>query len=182
MPLEYIDEKHFHHTFLQKMFDQPREYALLIQMNFLLQRTLKIKDLVERKQAFLLERSLSEDYLFAQRHFELGHMSQHHFDIYCKFWEYCQSQTPQPCGYIYLYSKDTSFLANRVIQGYREDRRNQELPDDELREFVKDLNKRYSNWYVNLKSDKISVEIFKDDFNNCGQSARVFDFVHKYLK
>lgn len=178
IPIEYVDEGNFHHAFLQKMFDRPGEYALLVQMNFLLQRTMKIKDLAEQKKIFLLERSLSEDYLFALRHMELGNIKSSDFESYHNFWTYCQSHTPMPCGYIYLRSEDTSLLARRVIQGYREDRRNQELPDDDLREFVNDLNTRYDAWFASLQSEKISVPVFTGDFNNCEDSERVIDFVH----
>jgi len=177
IPIEYIDEGKFHHAFLQKMFDRPSEYALLLQMNFLLQRTLKIKDLAERKKTFLLERSLSDDYLFAHRHLELGNISTNGFEIYHNFWKFCQSQTPKPCGYIYLQCEDTSLLTNRVIEGYSADRRNQELPDDDLREFVKDLNTRYEDWFASLQGEKIRVPIFTEDFNNCEESERVLHFV-----
>jgi len=181
IPIEYIDEGKFHHVYLQKMFDHPGDYALLIQINFLLQRTLKIKDMAEQRKLFLLERSLSEDYLFARRHMELGNISAKDFDMYQKFWKYCESQAPKPCGYIYLRSENTSLLANRVIQGYREDRRNQELPDDELREYVNDLNIRYNDWFSSLKGDKIDVPIFTNGFGNCKDLKRVVNFARECL-
>lgn len=175
--VEYIDEGKFHHAFLQKMFDRPNEYALFIQMNFLLQRTLMIKDLAERNKIFLLERSLEEDYLFAKRHMDLGNISPNDFEIYNNLWKYCHTRIPKPCGYIYLQCEDASLLAQRVIQGYREERRNQELPNDDLREFVNDLNKRYDAWFASLQSAKISVPVFTGDFNNFKESERILDFV-----
>jgi len=173
---EYVDEKEFHHDYLQKMFDQPNEYAFLIQMNFLLQRTLKIKRLEEQGKVFLLERSISEDYIFASRHAESGAISAAQFDVYRRFWEQCHASISQPVGYIYLSCNDATLLSSRVIEGYRANRRRQELPDGALRDFVKDLNIRYEKWFKSLSSKKIRIPIFDTELDNSDDFNRVIDF------
>ena len=175
----YIDEKEFHHDYLQEMFDHPRDYAFLIQMNFLLQRTLKVKRLEEQGRIFLLERSISEDYIFAGRHAESGAITGTQFDVYRQFWEQCHTSISQPSGYIYLSCDDPSLLASRVIEGYRANKRKQELPDDELLDFVKDLNIRYEKWFENLPSKKIRIPIITTEMDDSDDFKKVMEFTHE---
>ena len=159
LSLEYIDEKIFHHELIQQMFDCPLKYAFLVQMNFLLQRTLKIKYLTENNINFLMERSLNEDFLFAYRHYQLKNISSDEFASYKKFWNSCLNIVPSPSLFICLHSPNSNFLTQRLIKGYKEGTRIRELPDDKLHEYVSQMNKLYNEWFKKLNEEKIEISI-----------------------
>jgi deoxyadenosine/deoxycytidine kinase len=178
---EYVDEKEFHHRYLQRMFDQPTEYAFLIQTNFLLQRTLRIKHSEEQGRVFLIERSLSEDFIFACRHAESGAIPTGQFDVYRNLWKQCHATIPEPVGYIYLSCDNAALLSSRVIDGHRANRRNQELPDDALQEYIEDLNIRYEEWFEGLQAKKIQIPVFTAGFDNSNNFEKILHFAHDCL-
>ena len=161
MDIAYIDEKSFHHELLAEMFNLPREYAFLIQLNFLLQRTLRIKHLTENNRIFLMERSLGEDFLFAYRHYQLKNISPEEFKIYEEFWKNCLSKVASPSLHIYLYSKNVALLSKQVIKRCEQEKRKQELPDKDLRKYIEQMNFLYDEWFENLETDKIKVPVPK---------------------
>ncbi len=177
IPIEYVDERPFHHELLQEMFNQPREYSFLIQINFLLQRTLKIKYLTENKRVFLMERSLDEDLLFAHRHNQLKNINFEEFKFYREFWENCLNKVPYPSLYIYLYSDDPLLLTKRVIAGYEQGKRNKELPDNELKEYVTQMNILYDEWFENLDRNKIKVPIFNESTKHHTNFTKLIDSI-----
>lgn len=163
IPIEYVDESLFHHEFIQQMFEKPSKYAFLMQMNFLVQRALKIKFLSENGKLFLIERSMDEDFLFAYRYYHLKNISVKDFIIYKKFWKLCINSVPTPSLYIYLSSDDPKLLTKRVIQGNKTGARTKELPDDDLYKYVCQMNELYKNWFSSLRKNKIEVPIFEGD-------------------
>ncbi len=175
---EYVDEKCFHHELVQQMFDCPSKYAFLIQMNFLLQRTLKIKHLVENNQIFLMERSVEEDFLFAYRHYQLKNISSEEFIIYKKFWKECLNKIPSPSLYVCLRSSDACALTKRIIDGYEKRIRSKELHDDDLQEYVSQMNRLYDKWFKKLKEHKIIKSVFETtDFKNHENSREILNLV-----
>ena len=180
-PVSYVDEKLFHHSLLQKMFDCPCEYAFLMQMNFLLQRVLKIKYLEKSGAVFVMERSLCEDAIFAFRHHELGEISDSEFAVYTAFLHACQAMVPAPLGYVYLSCEDPAILTNRVIQGYKARKRNKELPDDKLYEFVDDLNARYNTWFEGLDAKKLRMPILTCEPSSSQESIEIVRFCERLL-
>lgn len=177
VPCKYIDERNFQHELVQQMFDCPTQYAFLIQMNFLLERTLKIKQLTENNQMFLMERSLNEDFLFAYRHYQLNNISSEEFAIYKKFWENCLSMTPLPSLFIYLYSHDSNFLTKKVIEGYTNGTRNMELPREELQEYVIQMNRLYDDWFERLDKDKIKIPSVEFDLKTNKDFVRILKLI-----
>lgn len=177
IPVEYIDERCFHHDLIQEMFNQPKEYAFLMQMNFLLQRTLKVRYLTEHNRLFLMERSLDEDFLFAYRHYQLKNIKSAEFKIYEEFWKDCLSKVPYPSLYIYLCSDDVSLLTKRVTAGYERGRRNKELPDNELKEYVGQMNILYDEWFENLDRNKMKVPIFNGNPKNYSDFTKIVDSI-----
>jgi deoxyadenosine/deoxycytidine kinase len=180
-PVAYVEERTFHHNLIQRMFDSPKEYAFLIQMNFLVQRTLKIKDMIEHQQSFLIERSVEEDFLFALRYHREGSIDETTFQVYKEFWQICQRQVPQPSLYIYLQSDDIDLLTNRVINGYKISERKQELPIGKLKDYVRDMNILYDNWFDGLQANKIKMPIFTNDFSKDVNFERLLAQILKTL-
>ena len=159
VPFEYIDERCFHHELVQQMFDCPSKYAFLIQMNFLLQRTLKIRHLIENNQIFLMERSVEEDLLFAYRYYQLKNISSEEFKIYKKFWKECLNKVPPPSLYVCLRSSDVCTLTKRIIEGNEKRTRSKELQDNDLQEYVSQMNRLYDKWFKKLKERKIITSV-----------------------
>lgn len=161
VPFEYIDERCFHHELVQQMFVCPSKYAFLIQMNFLLQRTLKIKNLFDNNRNFLIERSIEEDFLFAYRHYQLKDISSEEFVVYKNFWKECLNKVPPPSLYVCLRSSDACTLTKRIMEGYEKRTRSKELQDDNLQEYVSQMNRLYDKWFKKLKERKIITSVFE---------------------
>lgn len=159
--IEYVDEREFHHELVQQMFDYPSKYAFGVQMNFLLQRALKIERLIENKQMFLMERSLNEDFLFAFRHYKLGNINSEEFEVYKKMWTIYSNKLPAPALYIYLYSNDSGLLAKRIIEAHKKGERDKELANRELYRYVGEMNELYNEWFEKLNGEKMKLPIFK---------------------
>jgi deoxyadenosine/deoxycytidine kinase len=169
---KYVDERTLHHELLQQMFDRPKSYAFLSQMNFLVQRTLKIKYLTDNNQSFVMERSLEEDFLFAYRYYELGHISKTEFEIYNSFWKYCTSNVPSPILYVYLCSDNIQVLVQRVI-----DRGGRELADTALYEYVSHMNRLYEDWFDKLTTQKLRIPVLAGIKQNEDEMRRICQII-----
>ena len=108
-----------------------------------------------------MERSVEEDFLFAHRHYQLKNISSEEFIIYKKFWKECLNKVPSPSLYVYLRSSDTCTLTKRIIEGYEKRTRNKELQDDDLQEYVSQMNRLYDKWFKKLKERKIITSAFE---------------------
>lgn len=106
-----------------------------------------------------MERSVEEDLLFAYRYYQLKNISSEEFKIYKKFWKECLNKVPPPSLYVCLRSSDVCTLTKRIIEGNEKRTRSKELQDNDLQEYVSQMNRLYDKWFKKLKERKIITSV-----------------------
>ncbi|MBD2799241.1 deoxynucleoside kinase [Xenorhabdus sp. M] len=106
-----IDEKSVHHSLLQYLFDDTSNYGYLIQLNFMLQRSLLVKSWLDKGFNLVMERSHLEDYLFINFMLKAGYINESQHTAYMKLWEEINHIIPAPDIIVFLdYSTEYSLL------------------------------------------------------------------------
>lgn len=142
-----FDETLFHHAYLSRMFDEPGDWALPIQMNFLVQRgvaLLRLKE-AEPEALVLMERSIDEDELFFEYYVERGHIESTLRGLYRRLKHHFASRLPAVACNIYL-SGEVATLQARIESDIQLGKRPAELAGTRLRRYLEALNEAYEAW------------------------------------
>ncbi|AVZ82715.1 deoxynucleoside kinase [Edwardsiella ictaluri] len=128
-----IDEKAVHHNLLQYLFDKTEKYGYLLQLNFMIQRSLLIKSWLDKGFNLIMERSHIEDYIFISFMYKSKYITKEQYDTYMTLWNEINKITPTPDIIIFLdFSVDHSLqnIKNDELKGIRP----REFPNPELKE------------------------------------------------
>jgi len=157
-----LNERHFHHPLLRKMFENPKEYAFGIQLNFLLQRYLCLKNLLMSGFVVMSERSHYDDMLFLEHHFDQNNISTYERKLYSELSEHVRQQLPIPDIWLLL---DVSPVVSRkrIDDAEANGERPKEFPNDIIKqEFIDSWYKKYNKFFRYLKDQISSNALFKD--------------------
>jgi len=142
-----FDESRFHHEHLTRMFEQPYTWALPIQINFLLQRTIALLRLQETqpRALLLMERSIEEDELFFSYYLERGDIQVRMLGPYAQLQSQFRSRLPPVACNIYLHGELPALQA-RIEQDVAAGRRPPELTGSLLRSYLEAIDRIYRAW------------------------------------
>jgi len=148
------DERGFHHPLLQNMFENPAQWALPIQLNFMTQRACRLMDLEQQHEGptvILMERSLLEDRLFFQYYVDRGLIDAELLPAYNRLLASLISRTLQPTVIVHLRGQsETLFL--RLEKAYENKDRNVELIGTPLYAYLEGMNALYDTWASKTRS------------------------------
>ena len=162
-----FDEKNFHHSYLQKMFDSPYSWAFPIQLNFILQRYIELKEITDNiklKSLILMERSLSEDNIFFTHYLERKNITKEESLCYGLLHKKFINDTIKPDLIVHLKS-DVNSIVKRIENAYRLNERPIEITGEKLSSYVIDLNEKYEKWGEQMKDDFNYLELKTEDTN-----------------
>jgi len=156
-----INERDMHHPLLKLMFSKPKEYSLLIQMNFLIQRHAIIYRLLQTGYSIIIERSHFDDLIFVQNHFNMGHIDEEAYKSYCDMFKIFNKNLPDPDLYIFLDVNVRESLM-RLEYSERIKERPKEFPNEEVKmQYVNNWDVLYLDLY-----EKLRKKIEEDDSND----------------
>ena len=148
--IEPVNERQFHHPFLTNMFFDPKRFALPIQLNFLLQRSLYIMEAMRLGRGFVIERSHHEDPYFVKDHFDKGNMTIEEYTAYEAIKIELHKSLPAPKIYVRLrVSPDVSMA--RIKKDEAMGKRPEEFPSEEVfKEFVEAWFGMYEEFFAEI--------------------------------
>jgi deoxyadenosine/deoxycytidine kinase len=142
------DEQSFHHPLLLNMFHEPRVWAYPIQLNFILQRFLRLRqeETSPDPPAFLLmERCLWEDELFFQYYLRNGAIPENFEDGYHKVSQSMISTTIRPDIIIHLRTT-VEGSCNRLEAAFGSGERQVEISGPALQRYITGMHELYNKW------------------------------------
>lgn len=169
---------------LNLFYQDRKRYGYLLQ-TFLLNKRSKIiltaKTIEEKNNIQTIsDRSLNEDFIFAQQLRDSGAMSELEYSIYEDLANNFQSsnlkKNKKEDLLIYL---ETDF--DHILQHIKQRGRTFEQLDEnkDLKNYYHDIWSRYTQWFDEQKTDKISFQNF--DINNDDDKKKLFETVKNYL-
>lgn len=154
-----VDEGQLHHPLLQRMFDTPEQWGLIMQYHFIVERAASILSNAEDGCPLLLmERSLSEDPIFFQRLVRLGFIEEAQVDPYARFHAAVSASCPTPDAVIYLRT-DPAACVERLNAAMALGDRPFELTGDALVAYVDYLHDAYERWHAEIVERTMVLEI-----------------------
>lgn len=164
--VKIINERVLHHPLLKLMFAKPGEYAFLIQLNFLLQRTSILKRWLSLGYVVVIERSHLDDSLFIEHHFNENHIDEIEFDLYRNLSKKLFEANLRPPDLMILLTVPAETSMNRISYAESIGERPYEFPDDGVKkDFVFSWHKKYEQYFQSLlANEQLKNNIFH--FNN----------------
>jgi deoxyadenosine/deoxycytidine kinase len=149
-----VDERHFHHPLLTLMFAKPKTYALAIQLNFAVHRTLFLRRSLENRHTIVVERSHLDDRLFMEDHLARGNVSRSDFEEYLKTIQAIQVALPHPDIWIFL-EVSPEISRKRIKASELAGERPVEFPNDStMVSYIMSWHQRYHRFYQRLLVDQ----------------------------
>ncbi|WP_246236240.1 deoxynucleoside kinase [Acerihabitans arboris] len=135
-----LDEKAVHHHLLPYLFDDTAHFGYLIQLNFMIQRSLLIKSWLAKGFNLVMERSHLEDYIFINFMFKAGYITESQHKSYMSLWYELNEITPIPDLIVFL-DFDTEQSLKNLQQDELSGIRPQEFPNNVVK------NKWITGWH-----------------------------------
>ena len=149
-----IDERALHHPLLVLMFHFPKEYGLLIQLNFLVQRHLMLYRWLNIGYTVVMERSHLDDKLFVDNLLDERCITEEEYEAYVRLANVLDNKIPEPDIYVYLDVKPEVSI-RRLKISEEEGERPKEFPDEKTKlSFVSSWYQRYNTLYSKLVAEK----------------------------
>lgn len=132
-PTVYIDERQLHPPLVSRMFARPADFALPVQLGFLVNRHLVLKrNLLELDRVVFIERSHLDDELFMRDHATSGYVSTEEFCAYQAIAATLHRTIPEPDVLVLLgASAETSLRRLATAEALGE--RPREFPDEDTK-------------------------------------------------
>jgi len=149
-----IDERQFHHEFLDRMFAAPSSWALPVQVNFLIQRATRLMreaELADERTVIIMERHLAEDRLFYEYYRQLSAVPEAVESGYEQLWLLLNQRVKQPDLIVYMSAPATELVA-RLKEDMRRGERPGEPEGDRIQPYVEAMNRIYGSWLTSARS------------------------------
>lgn len=157
-----INERTLHHPLLVLMFHSPKEYGLLIQLNFLVQRHLMLYRWLSIGYTVVMERSHLDDKLFVDNLLNKRYITEDEYEAYVRLANVLDSKIPEPDIYVYLDVKPETSI-RRLKMSEERGERPKEFPDEKTKlSFVSSWYQRYNALYGRLVAEKKEGIRFKN--------------------
>jgi deoxyadenosine/deoxycytidine kinase len=148
LAVQACDERQFHHPLLEKMFSDPEQWALPVQLNFVTQRSaclLAAAGSQGSEGVLVMERCLPEDRLFFEYYVRRGSIPAEIQPAYESLVGQLIRLTPRPTVLVHLKGRVQS-LYDRLERAYATRQRPVELLGEDLRAYLQAMNEIYADW------------------------------------
>ncbi|MEZ4888246.1 MAG: deoxynucleoside kinase [Chitinophagales bacterium] len=154
LQLMCINERVLHHPLMKLQFRQPKEYAYLLQLNFMIQRRLLIKRWLELGYHIIVERCHLDDRMFMDYHLQQDNITIAAYEAFSMLDQTDEFQLPDPDYYIFL-DVPTEVALNRLQHSEQAKERPQEFVDIHAqKQLIEKWNQMYHNYYERLINEK----------------------------
>lgn len=153
-----ILEEFAENPFLSKFYENPRQYALPVELFFMAERYKQMKDFLHQKDLF--QNLTISDYLFTKcLLFAKVNLSPDEFRLYQSLFDIMQQQILQPDLLIYLHAPVQKLQENIRIRNRPYE---QNIPDD----YLFNIQETYTHYIKQHNLRTIYVDVAKGDFLN----------------
>lgn len=151
-----ILEEFAENPFLTKFYENPRQYALPVELFFMAERYKQMKDFLQQKDLF--QNLTVSDYLFTKcLLFAKVNLSPDEFRLYQSLFDIMQQQIIQPDLLIYLHAPVNKLQENIKIRNRPYE---QNIPDD----YLFNIQETYTHYIKQHNLRTIYVDVTKGDF------------------
>ncbi|MGB1241102.1 MAG: deoxynucleoside kinase [Chitinophagales bacterium] len=152
--LKCINERVLHHPLMKLQFHQPKDYAYLLQLNFMIQRRLLLKRWLELGYHVIVERCHLDDRMFMDLHLQEDNITIAAYEAFSLLDQTNELQLPDPDYYIFL-DVPTDVAFGRLQNSETAAERPKEFPSIEAqKELIGKWNRMYSSYYERLLDEK----------------------------
>ncbi len=154
MQLMCINERVLHHPLMKLQFHEPKNYAYLLQLNFMIQRRLLLKRWLELGYHIVVERCHLDDRMFMDYLLQQDYITIAAYEAFSLLDQTNEFHLPDPDYYIFL-DVPTDIALNRLHQSEQADERPREFPNQQVqRNYIEKWNQMYFRYYERLLSEK----------------------------
>jgi deoxyadenosine/deoxycytidine kinase len=139
-----INERTLHHPLLKLMFKNPREYAYIVQLYFMLMRYSILYRWLKGGRTVVIERSHLDDIIFVQDHVDSRHITEEQYELYVNLSNVLHKSLPDPDIYVYL-DVPPELSIERLKISEENEHRPREFPNDSIKyRYIYSWYERYS--------------------------------------
>lgn len=154
MQLMCINERVLHHPLMKLQFHEPKNYAYLLQLNFMIQRRLLIKRWLEMGYHIVVERCHLDDRMFMDYLLQQDYITIAAYEAFSLLNQTYEFQLPDPDYYIFL-DIPVKIALNRLQNSESRNERPQEFPNEQVqRKSIEKWNQMYIHYYERLLNEK----------------------------
>lgn len=155
MPLMCINEKVLHHPLMKLQFHQAKEYAYLLQLNFMIQRRLLLKRWLELGYHVVIERCHLDDRMFMNYHLQQDNITIAAYEAFSLLDQTLELRLPDPDYYILLdVSAEVAF--KRIQKSEKKHERPKEFPDlSTQKQLIEQWSQMYQQYFRQLSNEKL---------------------------
>lgn len=154
MQLMCINERVLHHPLMKLQFDKPKDYAYLLQLNFMIQRRLLLKRWLEMGYHVVVERCHLDDKMFMDHLLQQDHITIAAYEAFSLLGQTNEFQLPDPDYYIFL-DVPTDIALSRLQSSETLEERPKEFADKQTqKQLIEKWNKMYNHYYERLLNEK----------------------------
>lgn len=151
--------------YLERFYQQPKKYALTMQIYLLQRRFLSyidaLKICVQKNQIVLLDRSIFSDYVFAVKNYRDGNISKEGFEYYLNLRNKMLTHLPVPHATLYL-DVPAQTCHDRILH-----MRRRECESGIPLEYLSGLEDAYRDMLKDMKS--LGSEVLIEDWSSFGE-------------
>lgn len=170
-----ILEEFAENPFLAKFYENPKQYALPVELFFMAERYKQMKDFLQQKDLF--QNLTISDYLFTKcLLFAKVNLSPDEFRLYQNLFDIMQQQILQPDLLIYLHAPVHKLQENIKTRNRPYE---QKIPDD----YLFSIQETYTHYIKQHNLRTLYVDVTKGDFlNNEKHLQTIIDILESDLK
>lgn len=171
IPMQQELQKKSTMQLLERFYADKKRWSFTLQIHFLNERFRMIKEIGNRNEIAILDRSIFGDKIFASMLNEDGFMSDEEFETYATLLDNMLEHVTQPHQLIYI-ECDVPTAIHRI------NKRGRTMELSTPNTYWERLNEKYSEWYKNYEiSEKISINATSYNPENKADIMRIADLV-----
>jgi deoxyadenosine/deoxycytidine kinase len=158
---EFVDENSLHHQFLPYLFHSPKTFGFQLQLNFMLQRHLIVRDTLERGKNLIMERCHWDDRVFIDHLYARKLVTSSEYRAYLQLWECLDRRLRQPDVIIY-FPVPAAVSLKRLAQAEINGERPKEFASEtQKRDWVSSWARLYKQHWKQRLNQKSNVELLE---------------------
>jgi deoxyguanosine kinase len=167
-----ILESFAENAFLPKFYAEPDKYAFPLEMSFLSERFIQLKNLLNTRDIF--QENTISDYLFIKcKLFAKVNLAPDEYNLFATFFEIIAPKLPQPDLLIFLYAPVSKLQQNIKMRARAYE---QSIPDN----YLQNIQEGYQAFIKTQSIPTLMIDASTTDFlNNKTQYQQLLDFLEQ---
>ena len=164
-----ILERFEDNPFLEKFYENPEQYAFMVEVNFLISRYEQVKEFLQ--PSLFHDFSISDFYLNKTIIFSANNLSSHQYNLFFKIYKIIYGKLPLPSIYIYL---------KRPVEELLENIKKRSRPYEKhiTAEYLQGIEQAYNDYLRTVKDFPVVISNVK---NKELTDAQITDFFYNII-